>query len=214
MPLSVTDAEIIRKALESRAGDIYTCLPGRVEKYYPDLQTADVVPVIRRAIANADGDISTETLPVIPNVKVCFPTGGGFTVTWPIVAGNHVTLLFLIYACTQWRITGQISDPGDLRIHALGSALALPNHVPNSGAVPESQASDNAYIITGPMIKLGAADASDFAALSSKVDANFQKIKNMFTSWVVVPNDGGGALKTLSGSLSFDDTSCTKVKIK
>lgn len=214
MSLSISDAEIIRRALESAKGDIYTCLPGRVETYYSDRQTADVVPVIRRPIVNSDDDIITETLSIIPNVKICFPTGGGFTITWPISSGDHVILLFLMYACTQWRITGQISDPGDLRIHALGNALALPSLVPNSGAVPESQAEDNAYIITGPMIKLGAADATEFAAIASKIHSNYQVLKNAIAAWTPVPNDGGASLKPVFAGMNFDDVSCTKVKVK
>jgi hypothetical protein len=52
----------------------------------------------------------------------------------------------------------------------------------------------------------------DFAALAGLVDANFAQIADMFSSWTVVAMDGGAALKTLSGDLSFSPVACEKVR--
>lgn len=211
--MSSHDPEILRRAFESRLGDVYTAMVGRIETYYPATQTADIVPVVKRPVPTSSGNVAYEDLPIVPNVPICFPRGGQFFITWTLSKGDHVLLIVLNYSISQWRKNGTISEPGDLRMHHLGNALALPTLAPNSGAVPEAQAGDNAYIISGPMIKLGSADASDFAALSSKVDSNFEKISSLFSAWVPVPNDGGAALKTASESLSFDPVACTKVKI-
>ncbi len=61
-------------------------------------------------------------------------------------------------------------------------------------------------------IHLGLAANTEFVALSNKVDDELAKIKDMFTNWLVAPNDGGLALKTLSSNLSFDSVAATKVK--
>ncbi len=66
----------------------------------------------------------------------------------------------------------------------------------------------------------GAADAdelallagTDFVALAALVDANFQAIKDVFTNWITVPQDGGAALKALTGSLLFQSVKASKVK--
>lgn len=46
-------------------------------------------------------------------------------------------------------------------------------------------------------VHLAGFPAADFVALAAKVDEQFTALKNIFTSWTVVPNDGGAALKTL-----------------
>ncbi|HEY3494749.1 MAG TPA: hypothetical protein VGK73_08695 [Polyangiaceae bacterium] len=46
---------------------------------------------------------------------------------------------------------------------------------------------------------LGGGNPSSNVADAAKVDAEFARIWQMFSSWVVVPMDGGAALKTLAG---------------
>lgn len=214
MGLSVEIQELISQAIESRLGDIYTALPGRIEKYYPATQTADVAPTIKRPIPTREGDIRLEDLPVCPNVPVCFPRGGLVSISWKLNRGDHVVLLFSTLSLAQWRKSGKTSAPGDLRLHHLGNALAIPALAPNAGAFSQARADEDTLIMVGPMIKLGTEDAEDFAALSSKVDANFDAIKSMFTVWAPIANDGGQALKTLSADLEFEPVACERVKIK
>ncbi len=61
-------------------------------------------------------------------------------------------------------------------------------------------------------IHLGNSSNTEFVALANLVDDELAKIKDMFTDWLVAPNDGGAALKSLSGSLSFDSVAAEKVK--
>jgi len=67
-------------------------------------------------------------------------------------------------------------------------------------------------VVDDTLIKLGSDAASAFVALADLVDSNFTAIKDMFTNWVVVPNDGGAALKTLSNSLTLPTVAATKAK--
>ncbi len=164
----------------------------------------------------AEGDTVYEDLPIVPNVKVCFPSGGLFNVSWPIEPGDSIILVSCNFAIGQWRQgnNAQTVLPGDLRVHALGSSFALPLLTLDSRATPDAQASQNAFIIHGPMIVLGDHSATDFAALASKCDANFDAIKVLFDGWTPSPGDGGGALKTAAASLSLQATACSQVKIK
>lgn len=221
MSLSVEIQELISQAIESRLGDLYTTLPGRVEKYYPATQTADVAPTIKRPIPTREGDIRLEDLPVCPNVPVCFPRGGLISISWKLNKGDHVLLLFSTLSLAQWRKSGKTSAPGDLRMHHLGNALAIPILAPNTGAFSEARADEDALIMVGPMIKLGTEDAEDFAALSSKVDSNFQKVVHAITTAAVATGaaDGGAGYKAnltilLQGSDSPEPVACERVKIK
>lgn len=211
MSLSTGDAELIRLAIESRLGDVYTALPGRIESYDAATQTADVAPTVRRAVPTGpEGAPKLEDIPVIPNVPILFPRGGAFSVTWPLEKGNHVVLIFMTYALAQWRKTGKTADPGDLRLHHVNNAVAIPILAPNGQAVPEAQASANSFTIVGPLITLGAADATDFAALASKVDANFNKVLAALNS----AKDSTNATLTYGSPFSPDPVACERVKIK
>lgn len=53
--------------------------------------------------------------------------------------------------------------------------------------------------ILGPTVVVGG--DSDYLALATKVDDELGRLAQVFTNWVVMPNDGGGALKTLLTTL-------------
>jgi hypothetical protein len=214
MPLRIDLGEVIRRALESRAQDIWTAFPAKIVAYDSETQTADVEPQVRRIVPDEDSaDVETEDLPIVVNVPIQFPRGGedSIAITWPLQAGDYVWVHVCTNAIGNWRRTGELSDPGDVRTHGLGSCFAVPGAAPNSRVLP--QATINALILEAPEIRAGK-DASDYAALASKCNSNFDAIKTMFNTWVVVPQDGGAALKTQSSSLSFEDVACSKVKVQ
>jgi hypothetical protein len=220
--IAPTEQELIARALESRLGDVYTAGPGIVQAYDPATQTADVLPAVKRPLPTADGDTVYEDLPIVPNVKVCFPSGGAFQVTWTISPGDSVLLVCCNFAIGQWRTgdNSQTVPPGDLRLHHLGSAFALPFLAIDSKAVPNAQASQNAFIIAGPLVVLGDQGATDFAALASKVDANFKAITDALGGCTPSPPSGPDAgepgLLSVKTALSsaLPSVACSKVKIK
>jgi hypothetical protein len=130
--------EIIRRASDARAAEVFTTFPGRVETYDPATQTADVAPVVRRHLPTEEGDIMYEDLPILPNVPVCFPRGGGCYVQFPLVKGDHVLIHVSMLGTAEWRKDGETSDPGDLRLHHPANCFAVPCVAPNSGALPLS----------------------------------------------------------------------------
>lgn len=215
MPLRVEPGELLRRALDSRVQDVWTSFPARIVTYYADTQTADLEPQIRRPIPTSEGDIDGEDLPVLPNIPIQFPRGGGDThaITWKLQTDDYVWVHVCTNSIGNWRRTGEVSDAGDVRTHSLGNCFAVPGAAPNSKTLPQANDSDGAMVLEAPMIKLGA-DATDWASLASVVNANFDAIKNMFTAWTVVASDGGAALKTASASLSFTDVKASKTKVK
>src|SRR5690348_9049940 len=103
MPVEPTDAEIISAAIESRLLDLHTCLPGKVVTFDPTSQSVHVLPVVKRAIDSYDGELVHEELPIIHNVPIAFPGGGGYVMRFPIRTGDHVWLMFSEAAMSQWR---------------------------------------------------------------------------------------------------------------
>lgn len=176
MSVEIDLAELMRRAQDSRVADIMTGIPAQVKEYFPGKDpTADLIIVTKRALPTDDETTVYESIPVLPNVPILFPRGGGgtYAITWPLHPGDHVWVMISVYAFSQWRNSGQVSEPGDLRLHSLGNCYAVPGASPKSEDM--SQSSIVAMVIEAPEIRLGK-NATDFAALASKVDKNHDDI--------------------------------------
>lgn len=141
----MTDAELYRLILDSRLRDLHTSMPGRIEKYDASKQVADVKPQLKRSVPNGAGGYVAEDLPVLPNIPVGHPKGGGFFVSFPFQKGDYVWVMFAERSLDAWRRTGEPTDPGDLRMHALVGAYCIPGCAPDSGALSDAHA-DNLVI--------------------------------------------------------------------
>ncbi len=125
---NVTLAEVLRANNAALRAGLHTSMPGVIQSYDPETKTADVLPVIKTPLYEPEtGDEGeAEDLPVIPNVPVSFPRGGGWHLSFPLEPGDHVTLVFSEAATGQWRTSGEVSEPGDVRRHSLGYPTAFP----------------------------------------------------------------------------------------
>ncbi len=117
---------VLASAVERALARARVCLPGKVISYDAALQAVDVQPVIRDLFEDEEGAAQYETLPVIPRVPVVFLGGGGFRVTVPIRAGDHVTLIFADRSIDSWLAQGGILNPTPGRAHDLADAIAIP----------------------------------------------------------------------------------------
>lgn len=123
-----TLAQVIKDAIEGRVAEIHTCMPAIIEKYDADTQTASVSPCLKRVYTSG----KIVDLPVITNVPVIFPRGGGAVITLDLQKGDIVTLIFAERSIDLWLTSGGKVDPKDFRKHALSDAYALPGGYPKS----------------------------------------------------------------------------------
>lgn len=208
MSTAVTADELIRRALDSRAGDVWTSFPARVKSYDAAAQTAELEPMIKRPVPLDDGTWTSEALPILPTVKVQFPRGGGGTVaiTWPLEAGDCVLVHVTIYSFAAWLRTGEPGDPGDLRIHHLSNAFAVPGVAPNDQTL--DQATDPALVIEAGEIKLGK-NASEAPAWASKVLDNLTALKTAISGAA-----SGDAVPAAVGAVTFVPMAAAKTKVE
>jgi hypothetical protein len=146
MPLEPDLTEILGDHRDAILGELHVAMPGRVQTYDAAKQVADVVPCVRGTIPDSDGNVILEDLPVIPNVPVAWPRGGGFYLHFPLAVGDHVWLVFNSSAIAQWRATGEVSEPGDLRRSSLSYPFAIPAAAPDKQAFTDAPASGEAVI--------------------------------------------------------------------
>ncbi len=183
--------DVIRLALENFQSSFHVALPGRIESYDESTQTATVKPLLKNSFVDADGVDVVEDLPVINSVPVQFMRGGGFFLSFPIVKGDHVLLVFNERSIDKFQTgTGDDTDPVDTRMHNLSDAVAIPGFYPDSKALGDAHPSNTVlgkdggtqiHVADGK-IELGAEASVDKASLDSKIQVELTRIASELTA--------------------------------
>jgi hypothetical protein len=157
-----------------------------------------------------EGDLKAENLPIVPNVPVFFLGSGGALVSMQIEVGSAGLLSCLYGSADPWFERGEApADPQDPRTHHISSGVFFPG-LRAQNATP-AQLADPALVIEHPTsIKLGA-NATDFAALASRVDAEITRLDGRITFLAGIVQGGPGvpAPVPVSGST----VASTRVKV-
>ncbi len=177
--------DVIRLALENFQSSFHVALPGRIESYDESAQTANVKPLLKNSFVDADGVDVVEELPVINSVPIQFMRGGGFFLSFPIVKGDHVLLVFNERSIDKFQTgEGEDTDPVDTRMNNLSDAVAIPGFYPDSKALGDAHPSNTVlgkdgstqiHVADGK-IELGAEASADKASLDSKIQIELTRI--------------------------------------
>lgn len=173
-----TDAEVIEAAIEADRLQLHTAMPARVVSYDRAKQTVEAQPVVLAAMICTDGSVETEQLPVCPNVPVAWPSGGGFSILWELEPDDEGFLVFSEAAMAQWRESGDISEPGDIRRHDLSYPVFFP--LKSSTKAPLTAPTDGAALLGGGIFRVGggaAGTAAKFVAIAERVLEELEAIK-------------------------------------
>lgn len=127
-PLAHNVVRAIRQAIEQALKEKHMGLPAKVVSYDRTKRTADVQVTLKRGVFDADGEVQVESYPQIPNVPVLYPAGGGWSIRFPLRAGDTVYLSFCDRALDEWKSAqeGDEVDPVESRSHDLKDAIAIP----------------------------------------------------------------------------------------
>ena len=216
MPLQPTLQEVIAEAIESRLLELHTCTVGQVHSYNAATQRALVYPLIRRVDLNNDvpeeGRLYT-SLPLLHNIPVVWPRGGGYALHFPLKAGDHVLLVFADSDTAFWQVRPKADvdpnkpnaefgagycEPQDLRRHSMGSPFAIAGVFPDKHPIADAP-TDHAVLIVpaGGKLRVSTAGAGhvELVALAEKVAAQLTALKQAIAGAAVAPLDGGAAFK-------------------
>lgn len=179
-------ASALEAGIAIQLAQLSVCLPVRVLSYDPTKQQVKVQPVVQRV----DDDGQVRPYPPIPACPVAFPAGGGFALSWDLVAGDEGLLIFQSAAIGQWVATGQESArPESGRRGSLSDGVFVPGIRPQTRALATLAggglslgredasarvhiASDGTVQVKGGSVEVGPSP-TDFAALASLIDAHF-----------------------------------------
>jgi hypothetical protein len=131
-PTSPDLADVIQAWIERYLADVGTAFPGRVTAYDASTQKADVQPLVRDPIQQADGSFEYADLPVLPAVSVVFPRVAAWALTFPVAIGDTVLVVVQQTSPGAWESSDgtQPTYPGDLRRHHVSHAVALVGYYP------------------------------------------------------------------------------------
>lgn len=117
--------EALRMALDGLQARIQTALPGIVRGFDPNSVTASVQPAIQARVMSDNGQWDVIPLPVLHDVPVQFPGGGGFSLTFPVSAGDECLIVFASRCIDAWWQHGEVQPQAEHRMHDLSDAFAL-----------------------------------------------------------------------------------------
>ena len=162
--------QVIWDLVDRRTRLMHTSFPGTVQSYDQAKQTATIQPVVARRYRLSDGEIHTEPMPVIAEVPVLFPSGGGMSITWPLVGGDPVTVVIAERSLAEWKANAKAATtPGDTRRFDLSDAVAIPGG--RSPASPLTGVSATNLVVTASGLLLGSTTASESYVLGDAFKA-------------------------------------------
>jgi len=100
-------------------------LPGIIQSFDPATVTAVVQPAIRSVQKDKDGNVTTHDYPLLVDVPVIFPRGGGCTITFPVQAGDECLVIFSDRCIDFWWQSGGVQEAIDPRQHDLSDGFAI-----------------------------------------------------------------------------------------
>lgn len=181
--------EALRVAMRGNQLALWTALPGSIVSFDPVTVTAVVQPALQGVVRAVDGSASAVNLPLLPDVPVVFPRGGGATLTFPIAKDDECLVVFSSRCIDAWWQSGGVQLPMEPRLHDLSDGFCLVG--------PQSQVRKISDIST-TTVQLRSDDGEAFIEL----DPNTHDVN------VVTPGDltvnARGADLVLSGDLTAE----------
>jgi len=118
-------AEVLASERKTLNEQLRVALPGIIQSFDPDAVTAVVQPAIRYIERDNNGNKVTQDYPLLVDVPVVFPRGGGCTLTFPVKEGDECLVIFADRCIDFWWQSGGIQEPVDGRMHDLSDAFCI-----------------------------------------------------------------------------------------
>jgi phage baseplate assembly protein V len=110
---------------ESVSSGLYVSLPCIVQSFNATAVTITAQPAIRGKFTDEEGKTESVALPLLVDVPVIFPRGGGVTLTFPIKPGDECLVIFADRCIDYWWQNGGVQEPVDPRQHDLSDGFAF-----------------------------------------------------------------------------------------
>jgi hypothetical protein len=196
-----------RIMLDGRQANIWTAMPAIIESIDLEAMTIEAQPVIQGVVTDSTGAESFVNLPLLVDVPICFPKGGGFVLTFPLAIGDEVLIVIANRCIDSWWQSGGIGVPLEDRMHDLSDGFAIPGPYSQPEVVPAISATDvqlRNYLGT-EFISIGASGQINLVTTTGKI-----KMANTAQDLLTILNGMITLMNTLTTDLSaFATTAST-----
>lgn len=179
---------------ENIMSGLFVALPCIVQSFDPDAVTVEAQPAIKWRVTE-DGTEKTVSLPLLVDVPVTFPRGGGATLTFPIAPGDECLVVFADRCIDYWWQSGGVQEAVDPRKHNLSDGFALVG--------PQSQATKISNISTSA-VQL----RSDDGGTHISIDTGSKNVTVVTPAKLTATADGGTEINspeiTLNGNVTIN----------
>ncbi|NHB94369.1 phage baseplate assembly protein V [Photorhabdus cinerea] len=118
-------SETLKAINHALSSQLRVAMPGIIQSFNAEAATCVVQPAIKSGIADPEGKATSVSLPLLVDVPVIFPRGGGVTLTFPVKAGDECLVIFADRCIDFWWQSGGVQEPADQRQHDLSDAFAI-----------------------------------------------------------------------------------------
>jgi hypothetical protein len=116
------DIDIV--SFHGRQAQIWTAIPGIIQAFDVTRMTCTVQPSIM-AVQFSNKNAENINLPLLVDCPIQFPSGGGCTLTFPILAGDECLVVFSSRCIDAWWQQGGIQPQAEMRLHDLSDGFVL-----------------------------------------------------------------------------------------
>lgn len=121
--------EALRVAMEGMRAGLWTAEPGIIQSVNFGSGTNDITAVVQLAIKGIvytpDGKATFQNKPLLVDVPVFFPRGGGCTLTFPVAEDDECLVVFSHRCIDGWWQSGGVQPPMEPRVHDLSDGFAF-----------------------------------------------------------------------------------------
>jgi hypothetical protein len=113
-------------AFDGWQSGLWTAMPAVVQSFNAAANTITAQPAIQFLQRNADGSTAWKSFSPLVDVPVVWQGGGGYTMTFPIAAGDECLIVFASRCIDAWWQSGGVSNiQTELRMHDPSDGFAL-----------------------------------------------------------------------------------------
>lgn len=184
---------LTQQGLQSK---IWTALPCIITEVDYNKYTVSAQPAIQGVMEDENGVTSYTNLPLLINVPILFPSGGGFHLTVPIKAGDECLVVFSARCIDAWWQSGGVQKPQENRMHDLSDGLCILAPYSQAKAQTAGGFSNNSIVIRDD-------NSDNIIELVNDGTINIKHSNNL------VINTGGSANINVTGDVNLTASNTT-----
>lgn len=130
MPVSLNaqiggEQQMFDAMLQKTRASLRVAMPGIIQSFNAENVTAVVQLAIEGVNQDSNDQLTSLSLPLLVDVPIVFPRGGGCTLTFPVAPDDECLVIFADRCIDFWWQSGGIQKAVSERMHDLSDAFAL-----------------------------------------------------------------------------------------